>query len=70
MRGLLNHFQELSRLANENFVSTQKTTIATKNQKEDMIRIVNAMKSLNRLSGKMMETQRRFKLNGNREAVS
>ncbi|MBW2342467.1 MAG: hypothetical protein JRF53_00380 [Deltaproteobacteria bacterium] len=67
MRGILNHFQELSRLANKNFVSTQKTTIATRNQKEDMIKIVKAMKALNALSEKMVETQRRFKLSAGEE---
>ncbi len=70
MRGLLNHFQELSALANKNFGSTQKTTIATRNQKEDMIRIVKAMKALNALSEKMMETQSRFKLSSGEEPVS
>ena len=70
MRGLLDYFQELSGLANKNFVSTQKTTIATKNQKEDMIKIVKAMESLNALSGKMMETQQRFKLNAGNEPAS
>ncbi|MBL6968247.1 MAG: methyl-accepting chemotaxis protein [Desulfobacteraceae bacterium] len=64
MRGLLNQVQELSRLAQENFVSAQKTTIGTKNQKEEIKEIVNAMKSLNALSEKMMETQRRFRLRG------
>jgi methyl-accepting chemotaxis protein len=29
LRGLISHFQELSRLANDTFVSTQKTTVAT-----------------------------------------
>ena len=62
LRGLLSHFQELSRLASENFVSTQKTTVATKNQKEDMIKIVKAMRALNALSERMMKTQARFKL--------
>jgi len=62
MRGLLSQFQKLSRLAKENFVSTQKTTIGTKNQKEEIREIVTAMKSLNVLSDKMMETQRRFRL--------
>lgn len=62
MRGLLSHFQELSRLAQENFVSTQKTTIGTKNQKEGIREIVTVVKSLNALSVKMMETQRRFRL--------
>ena len=70
MRGLLGHFQELSRLANKNFVSTQKTTIATRNQKEDMIKIVKAMNNLNALSGKMVETQRRFKLSAGEEPAS
>ncbi|MBC8418925.1 MAG: methyl-accepting chemotaxis protein [Desulfobacterales bacterium] len=64
MRGLLNQVQELSRLAQENFVSTQKTTIGTKNQKEEIKEIVNAMKSFKALSEKMMETQRRFRLRG------
>lgn len=63
MRGLMNHFQELSRLANENFLSTQKTSVATKNQKKDILDIVKEMKSLNALSQKMMENQQRFKLN-------
>ena len=62
LRGLSGHFQELSRLASENFVSTQKTTVATKKQKQDMEQIVTAMKSLDSLSEKMMETQQRFKL--------
>ena len=62
MRGLLSHFQELSRLAQENFVSTQKTTIGTKNQKEEIKEIVTAMNSLNVLSDKMIESQRRFRL--------
>ncbi len=62
LRGLSGHFQELSRLASENFVSTQKTTVATKKQNQDMEQIVTAMKSLDSLSEKMMETQQRFKL--------
>jgi len=70
MRGLLNHFQELSLLADKNFVSTRKTTIATRNQKEDMIKIVKAMKALKALSEKMMETQRRFKLSSGEEPAS
>jgi len=64
MRGLLHQFQELSRLAQENFVSTQKTTIGTKNQKEEIMEIVKEAASLNVLSQKMMETQRRFRLRG------
>ena len=62
LKGLSSHFQDLSRLASENFVSTQKTTVATKKQKQDMEQIVTAMKSLDSLSEKMMETQQRFKL--------
>jgi len=62
MRGLLDQFQELSRLAHENFVSTQKTTINTKGQKEQIMEIARAAKSLQALSEKMVETQRRFRL--------
>jgi len=64
MRGLLDQFQELSRLAQENFVSTQKTSIGTKNQKEEIQGIVRAANILNALSRKMMETQQRFRLRG------
>lgn len=62
--GLLNQFQELSRLAQENFVSTQKTSIGTKNQKEEIQEIVRAGNALNVLSQKMIETQQRFRLRG------
>jgi methyl-accepting chemotaxis protein len=62
MRDLLSHFKDLSRLAHESFVSTQKTTIGTKNQEGDVQRIVEAMNSLGRLSEKMMEAQQRFRL--------
>lgn len=62
MRGLLERFQELTRLANESFVSTQKTSIATGDQKEDMTQVGETMRSLKELSEKMLETQRRFKL--------
>jgi methyl-accepting chemotaxis protein len=62
MRGLFSQFHELSRLAQENFMSTQKTTIGTKNQKEEIREIVTVVKSLNALSEKMMEIQRRFRL--------
>ncbi|MCP4576883.1 MAG: methyl-accepting chemotaxis protein [Deltaproteobacteria bacterium] len=64
IRGLLNHFEALSRLAQANFVSTQKTTVGTKNQKEGMQKIVELMQSLNALSEKMMASQRRFRLRG------
>jgi len=62
--GLLNQFQELSRLAQENFVSTQKTTIGTKHQEEEIQEIVRAANALNALSQKMMKTQQRFRLRG------
>ena len=64
IRGLLNHIEELSRLARENFVSTQKTTVGTGNQKERMKEIVALMQSLNALSERMMASQRRFRLRG------
>jgi methyl-accepting chemotaxis protein len=62
LSGLTDHFQELSRLADKNFVSTQKTTMATKKQKQDTMEIVNAVKSLSDLSEKMAATQQRFRL--------
>ncbi len=64
IKALLTHFQALSRLAQENFVSTQKTTVGTKNQKEGMKKIVELMRALNALTEKMMESQRRFRLSG------
>ena len=64
IRGLLSHFEELSRLAQENFVSTQKTSVGTRNQKEGMKEIVELMQSLNGLSERMMASQRRFRLRG------
>ncbi len=69
MRGPLANFQELSQLANENFLSTQKTTVATKDQKEDMLQIAETMKSLNVLSQKMGEAQRRIILHKEEDAV-
>ena len=62
MKGIQGHFHELSVLARENFVLTQKTTIGTKSQEKDLERIVDEMRSLDRLSDKMLETQKRFKL--------
>ena len=64
IRGLLSHVEELSRLAQENFVSTQKTTVGTRSQKEGMKEIVALMHSLNALSERMMASQRRFRLRG------
>ncbi|MFO7601154.1 MAG: methyl-accepting chemotaxis protein [Candidatus Desulfacyla sp.] len=64
IRGLFNQVQELSRLAQENFISTQKTSIGTRNQKEEIQEIVRAANALNALSKKMMETQQRFRLRG------
>jgi len=65
MKGIQGHFHELSVLARENFVLTQKTTIGTKGQEEDLKRIVNEIKTLETLSDKMLKTQKRFKLPGN-----
>ncbi len=62
MRGLLSHFQNLSKLAHENFISTQKTTIGTKDQEEDIRGIVDAINSLGKLSEKMMDAQQRFRV--------
>lgn len=62
MRGLLGHVNELSGLANENFVSTQKTTLAANDQKKDMVEMAKSIQSLSTLSRRMLETQGRFKL--------
>ena len=64
IRALLSHFEALTRLAQQNFVSTQKTTVGTRNQKEGMQKIVELMQSLNTLSERMMVSQRRFRLRG------
>jgi len=62
LRKLLSHFQQFSDLAGDNFLATQKTTIATQNQKEDMKEIVVVMKSLNALSEKLNTAYQHFKL--------
>ncbi len=59
---VMKHFQELSHLAHENFVSTQKTTLAAGNQKEEARKMAAAVGSLNRLSEKMIESNKRFRL--------
>jgi len=64
IRGLLSHFEALSRLAQQNFVSTQKTTVGTRSQKEGMKKIVELMQSLNVLSERMKASHRRFRLRG------
>ncbi len=62
MGGLNEHFQKLYRIAKQNFVSTQQTTVVLQNQKKDVARIVEAVKGLTDLSKEMMEKQRRFRL--------
>lgn len=62
MRGLLHQFQDLSRLAQENFLSTQKTTISTRNQEEEIREILKVMASLGELSERMIESQRHFRI--------
>ena len=62
MRSFTENFKELSGFAHRNYEATQKTTIASKNQKTEVIRITNAIRLLDKLSEKMMQTQQRFKL--------
>lgn len=62
MRGLTENFSELARLANDNFLATQKTSVAINNQERDVSRIAKAVKGLNSLSRKMTATQKQFKL--------
>ncbi|MCF8079824.1 MAG: methyl-accepting chemotaxis protein [Desulfobacterales bacterium] len=62
MKGLTEHFQKLYKIAKQNFVSTQKTTVVLQNQKKDVGKIVEAVKGLSRLSEEMMEKQQTFRL--------
>ncbi len=62
LRSFTENFKELSGFAHKNYESTQKTTIASKNQKAEVIRITNAITLLDKLSKKMMQTQQQFKL--------
>lgn len=62
MRKILGRFQDLSRLAVENFQAARKTIQATQSQNLEMKGIINTIKSLNELSEQMMQTQQRFKL--------
>jgi methyl-accepting chemotaxis protein len=62
LREVMKQVQELSRLAHENFVSTQKTTLAAGNQKEEAKKMAAAVSSLTRLSEKMIESHSRFRL--------
>jgi len=55
-------FKELASFASKNFESTQKTVISTRNQKVEVRKIVSAIRLLDRLSEKMMETQQHFTL--------
>ncbi|MBU1182240.1 MAG: methyl-accepting chemotaxis protein [Proteobacteria bacterium] len=62
LRSFTENFKELSGFAHKNSESTQKTTIASKNQKAEVIRITNAITLLDKLSKKMIQTQQQFKL--------
>lgn len=62
MKGITEHFQKLYKIAKQNFVSTQKTTVVLQNQKRDVGKIVEAVKGLSGLSEDMMETQKIFRL--------
>jgi methyl-accepting chemotaxis protein len=62
MKSFMDYFKDLSRLAQDNYLSTQKTSQATKSQKEDIMEMARSIKSLNLLSEKMMKTQQKFTL--------
>lgn len=62
LRSFTENFKELSGFAHKNYESTQKTTVASKNQKAEVIRITNAITLLDKLSKKMIQTQQQFKL--------
>jgi methyl-accepting chemotaxis protein len=62
MTGMTDYFQGIYDIAKKNFVSTQKTTIAIRNQKNEVNEIVRAVKGLSGLSNTMVEKQQRFRL--------
>jgi len=62
LRSFSDKFKELASFASQNFESTQKTVISTRNQKVEVRKIVSTIRLLDRLSEKMMETQQRFTL--------
>lgn len=62
LREVMKQVQELSRLAHENFVSTQKTMLAAGSQKEEARKMASAVSALNGLSEKMIESHSRFRL--------
>jgi len=62
LRSFSDKFNELATFASQNFESTQKTVISTRNQKVEVRKIVSTIRLLDRLSEKMMETQQHFTL--------
>ena len=62
LRSFSGKFKELASFASQNFESTQKTVVSTRNQKVEVRKIVNAIRLLDRLSEKMIETQQLFTL--------
>lgn len=62
IKGILNPFQDLLQLAKQNYLATQKTTLATARQKTDTEKLVESMNFLQNLSQEMMDTQRRFRV--------
>jgi methyl-accepting chemotaxis protein len=62
MRALGSHFKDLSQLVRDSYNETQKTSLETKNQQADILKIVHAMQALTGLSQKMTQTQSRFKI--------
>lgn len=62
MTGLFEPFRELSQIAKQTAVSAQKTSSTIRNQKNEVGKIVTAVKGLLHLSDTMMEKQGQFKL--------
>lgn len=62
LRELLIRFEEVHRLARENFLATQRTAVATRTQREEMERIVELVDALGRLSLEMTRAQGRFRI--------
>ncbi|MBA3035716.1 MAG: methyl-accepting chemotaxis protein [Desulfobacterium sp.] len=70
LRSFSEHFQKLSVSASRNYDSTQKTTVAAANQKNEVKRMASAINLLDKLSKKMLETQQQFSLPEQKKQIS
>jgi methyl-accepting chemotaxis protein len=62
MNGLGSSFEELTQLAQDSFRATQRTSLQTKKQQADIVKIAHAIQALSGFSQQMMQAQGRFKV--------